>query len=85
MNRFSRYRRGAFFADDEEYSVIPKSFLCACRLVCWAAATWLVWLYFEGALADAPACALSDTSTAPERMASVPAMVAKYLDIAASI
>ena len=41
--------------------------------------------YFEGALADAPAWALLDASSAAAKIASVPVMVARLLDIAASI
>ena len=64
--------------------MIPKSFLPACRTV-WFEAACCARAYFEGALADAPASARSDTTSAPERMASVPAMVARYLYIAVSI
>ena len=61
-------------ADDEEYSVILKS-RDACPPVC-AAATWLVWLYFEAALvAPPPAAAGPDTSTAAARIASAPVVV----------
>ena len=54
-------------------------------MLCWAAATWFAWLYFEGALADAPASARSEISTVPERMANVAAMVAKYTDLVATL
>jgi hypothetical protein len=46
--------------------------------------TWLLWVYFDGALADAPAWALPDASSAAARIAS-PVIVARLLDIAASI
>jgi hypothetical protein len=46
------------------------------------ATTWLLWPYFEGALADDPASA-PDTSSAAATIANVPVMVALY--IAASI
>jgi hypothetical protein len=75
-----------FRADDEENSVIPRSFLPACLLIWpWCEASWVERWFFEGALADAPAWARSDVSTAAERMASVPVMVARHLNIASSI
>jgi hypothetical protein len=68
-------------ADDEEYSVIAKSDVRAGRLVR-TVATWVVWWeYFEAALADAPASARPDTSSAAARTASVPAMVALYIAV----
>jgi hypothetical protein len=68
-------------ADDEEYSVIAKSDVRAGRLVR-TVATWVGWWeYFEAALADAPASARPDTSSAVARTASVPAMVALYIAV----
>ena len=68
-------------ADDEEYSVIAKSDVRAGRLLR-TVATWVVWWeYFEAALADAPASARPDTSSAVARTASVPAMVALYIAV----
>jgi hypothetical protein len=68
-------------ADDEEYSVIAKSDVRAGRLVR-TVATWVVWwVFFEAALADAPASARPDTSSAVARTASVPAMVALYIAV----
>jgi hypothetical protein len=66
---------------DEEYSVIPISGLRTCRTVrTWdTEAAWLGWPYFEAALADAPASARPDTSSAAARIASVPVMVGLYI------
>jgi hypothetical protein len=71
-------------ADDDEYSVIAKSFGFACRLVCVGLeATWLDFPYFEAALELPPAWA--GVSSAAETIATVPATVARDLYIPASI
>jgi hypothetical protein len=48
-------------------------------------ATWLECPYFEGALADAPACAGWDASNTTAAMASVPVTAARHLYMTASI
>ena len=75
-----------FLADDEEYSVILKSELRVCRVVRAedAVATWVALVYFEGALADAPASARSNVSSDPA-IATAAIMMTRHLDIASSI
>ena len=51
INQCERFRD-----DDDEYSVIPKSFFAVCWLDC-CAANWLARVFFDGALAEAPASA----------------------------
>jgi hypothetical protein len=72
-------------ADDEEYSVIPKSFFAVLWFVCCA----LTRVFFDGALAEAPASARPVKLTAANRAVSMMAarrvvMVSsddpKYLD-----
>jgi hypothetical protein len=73
-----RFGEVVVFADDEEYSVIPTEVV---RGLC-AAATCFVWVYFEAALADAPASA---RPCASRTIANITMMEPKTLDIAASI
>jgi hypothetical protein len=73
-----RFGEVVVFADDEEYSVIPTEVV---RGLC-AAATCFVWVYFEAALADAPASA---RPCASRTIANITMMEPKNLDIAASI
>jgi hypothetical protein len=73
-----------FRADDEEYSVIPKSFLPALSCAC-CDATLFACAYFDGALAEAPASTRPDVSSAAQKkMAIVAATAARHLYIASS-
>jgi hypothetical protein len=78
------YRLGEVaFAEDEEYSVIPTSVLRTCRTWC-VAKVCFVCVYFDGALADAPASARPGVSTAAA-IANIPKTEATNLNIAPSI
>jgi hypothetical protein len=70
-----------FRADEDEYSVIAKFVRCPFERAVFDA-TWFALVYFEAALADAPASAWLVTSSAAAKIAPV---TASLLSIVPSI
>ncbi len=66
-------------ADDDEYSVIAKSF----RVACWLDVAWPARECLEGALADAPASARMLSVNAVARTTTVP--MPRCLNMSSSI
>src|ERR1700759_4063821 len=71
-------------AEDDEYSVIPNSFFAVLWPV-WCCATWLERVFFDGALAEAPASArpAARMTSAAARMTSFP--MVRYLSMVSSV
>jgi len=65
--------------------VIAKLFPVACRDWLCCAANWLARVFFDGALAEAPASARLASDTTASRTAKVPATAAVRLNMASSI
>jgi hypothetical protein len=78
------HRFGDVVFDAEENSVTAKPLCCGFRTCC-VAATCRLWLYFDGALAEAPAAADWTINSDAAPIASVAAMRAKVFDIGTSM